>query len=319
VFLLLAYFTKQQTLCFWPAFAGWLWFRNRAHALYFAVISCAIFIGGFLFFNYDSHGWFAFYTWKLPSAKTHLYFSIPRAISFFHVKLLGPFILSTFIIIASYFLDPISKNKFGSSLALLTWCYIATILASAISVGNAGGYINVLMPLAAIVAILFPIALERIVLSLRLSKNFILLVLVFQFLALYYNPLGETILIASPRQRHAGDEFIAKLRSTPGEVWLPMHGYLNRLAGKPTYIHIMALNDALSAQDSASVALQRELDSAYSAHRFSEIITDQDHSFPPDSIPHYTMSGKIFQTPNVFLSRLGDEGTRPQYVYRPAQ
>jgi hypothetical protein len=317
IFIALAYFTKQQMLCFWPAFAGWLWIRNRIHALYFVAISCAILIGGFLFFNVNSHGWFAFYTWRLPSAKTHLYFSIPTAISFLYVKMLGPFIVTTFIIIASYFLDPLSKNKSGSSLVLLTWCYIAAVLASAISVGNAGWYSNVLMPLAAIVAILFPIALERIARTLHLSKSYILLILVFQFLALGYNPLGETMLIASPRQRHAGDEFIAKLRAMPGEVWLPMHGYLNRLAGKPTYIHFMALNDALSAQDSASAVLQRQVDSAYGYHRFSAIIVDQDHSFPPDSIPHYTMSGKIFQTPNVFLSRLGDEGTRPQYLYLP--
>jgi 4-amino-4-deoxy-L-arabinose transferase-like glycosyltransferase len=366
ILIVLAYFTKQQMLCFLPAIALWLFIRNPKQAAIFIAVSVALLLGGSLILNMTTHGWFAFYTWKEPSAKTHNSFSYGRAFVFFHVDLLGTFALTTIVIIFAYILtttlprpspllrgggknlryfpSPLTKgeqSKFppplskgegrggvvakdttppyeGHSCALLLFCYVASIAASSLSIGNEGGYKNVLMPLAATIAILFPISLLRITQSLSLSNGPVQWLLLFEFFALSYNPLGEKMLIASPRQRHAGDEFIAKLRTIPGDVWIPMHGYLNTLAGKSTFVHFMAMNDALTMQDTTAARLQREIDSAYSLHRFTAIILDQDLSFPPDSIPHYTLQGTIFRTPNVFLSRLGDEATRPQYLYVPS-
>ena len=325
ILIALAYFTKQQMLCFWPAIALWLFIRNPKQAYIFITISITLLLAVSLILNTTTHGWFAFYTWKEPSAKTHYFFSYGRAIAFFHVNLLGTFALTTIVILFAYILtitpprpSPLVRGGGKNGYALLLFCYTASIAASSLSIGNEGGYKNVLMPLAATIAILFPISLQRIAQSFSISNALIQWLLLFEFFALAYNPLGEKMLIASPRQRHAGDEFIAKLRAISGDVWIPMHGYLNTLAGKPTFVHFMAMSDALTVQDTSATRLQREIDSAYREHRFTVIILDQDLSFPPDSIPHYTPRGTIFRTPNVFLSRLGDEATRPQYLFVPS-
>ena len=325
ILITLAYFTKQQMICFWPAFTFWFLIRGgvpfkerRKQAFVFTGVSLGLILITSLALNAASHGWFAFYTLRLPSAKTHLFFSTQRAIAFFHIKMLGTFALTTIVIAFACIVGLYRSLKEGSRYFLLLLCYFASILAASLSMGNAGGYKNVLMPLAATIAILFPICLQRIVLNLKLQENLVQWILLFEFFALAFNPLGEKMLLASSRQQKAGDEFMAKLKTIPGDVWIPMHGYLNRLAGKPMHPHFMAMNDALSIQDTTSTRLQREIDSAYSTHHFAAIILDEDHSFPPDSIPYYSLRGKIFQTPNVFISRLADEATRPQYIYLPA-
>ena len=44
--------------------------------------------------------------------------------------------------------------------------------------------------------------------------------------------------------RAAGDRLIARLRSAPGDVFVPFHPWYARLAGKPGHIHRMGLLDA---------------------------------------------------------------------------
>jgi hypothetical protein len=183
--------------------------------------------------------------------------------------------------------------------------------------GNDGGYRNVVMPFAAMVAVMLPISIEFVVLHLHIASITIPLVLLLEFVSLFYNPLGEKMLLASKRQREAGDHFVKTLQSIPGEVYLPFHGYIARLAGKPTQAHFMALSDALGVGDSTSLRLHRELDTAYHDKRFSAIIVDENRSYPADSLPGYSHTSDVFSTPNVFLSRFGDAATRPQFIYTP--
>jgi hypothetical protein len=191
------------------------------------------------------------------------------------------------------------------------------VFSSAISIGNFGGYQNVFMPLMLMIAIVFPLSIHIISDALpewrALAPGIILLAL----LSLMYNPLGEKMLFASARQRHAGDEFIAKLRSMPGDVWIPFHGYIGTLAGKPSHVHFMAMNDALVPHDSASILFQHQIDSSLAAHSFSAIILDEESVYRWDSVRHYARSSSIFSVPNVFLSRIGEAATRPNYIYLP--
>jgi hypothetical protein len=84
----------------------------------------------------------------------------------------------------------------------------------------------------------------------------------------------------------------------------------------------MAMNDALIPGDTTSVRFQQEIDSAYSSHRFGAIILDEDKVFSgvtgdTQHLPHYRFATTLFHTPNVYLSRIGDAPTRPQFVYLP--
>ena len=315
VFAALAYFTKQQMLFIVPALAIGLAFRSKKQALWFSIVSVVVIILGTFTFNAATNGWYKFYTLTIPSMKAAQGFSWLTAIEFLPkwiFSALGLFTLIILIAITSH-----GKKNLKEHWPILWAAYAMALLSTAISIGNFGGYQNVFMPLTLMIAIMFPLCIHTISNALPewsgLTRGIILLA----FLSLAYNPLGEKMLFASAHQRQGGDEFIAKLKSIPGDVWIPFHGYISTLAGKPTHVHFMAMNDALVPHDSASLRFQNEIDSSLAAHCFSVIILDEESVYHWDSIAHYARSKAIFNTPNIFLSRIGEAGTRPNYIYLP--
>ncbi|SRR5579883_1952378 len=315
IFIALAYYTKQQMIFIWPGITVLLFLRQKKDALIFAVLSIALLLITFVSLNGITHGWFQRYTMTIPSLKAASEFSWITALEFFPKIVIGSLGLFTFIIVVAFF--TIKRVSFDRIFFALCICYVLAISSGAISLGNPGGYSNVIMPCAAMTAIVFPIALHRIFEKISVTTSLSLVLLFLGFLSLWYDPLSQKMLFASQRQKHAGDEFIAKLRSMSGDVWIPYHGYISSLAGKPTHVHFMAMNDALYLGDTTARRYRHEIDSSLAAHRFAAIILDEDSVFHWDSIPHYTRSEAIFVTPNVFLSRIGSAPTRPQFIYRP--
>jgi hypothetical protein len=316
VLIALAYFTKQQMIFVWPALAIYFLIRDKRHAVWFAIVSIGLLLLGTVALDAMTNGWYRFYTFTIPGAKAAAEFSWRDALEFFPREVFGTLGYFTLIILIVFIVDKGWTGK--RSFVLLVMSGFFATVSGAIALGNPGGYKNVLMPLAAMIATLFPMGVERISESIRAWRPLAPLILFLGFLALAYNPLGEKMLFAGARQRQAGDEFIAALRTMPGDAWIPFHGYLNTLAGKPTHVHFMAMNDALVPREARSARFQREIDSSLAAHRFSAIILDEEHVFHWDSIPHYTRARAIFRMPNVFLSRLGDAAKRPQFIYLPA-
>lgn len=193
------------------------------------------------------------------------------------------------------------------------------MLSASLSLGNPGGYANVLMPLVVFFAMLLAIGIGSVEVIIPGWTSLAPVLMIIAYLALAFNPMGEIMLFASPRQREAGQQFIAKLREISGDVWIPFHGYIGTLAGKPTHVHFMAMNDALVPKDARSLRFQQVIDSSLAAHCFSAIILDEERVFGWDSIPPYSRDGKIFSEPNIFLSRIGSAPTRPQYIYLPSK
>ena len=322
VLITLAYFTKQQMIVFWPAIAGWLLLHNRKEGLWFIFVSLILIVGTSIALNVGTHGWYSFYTMTIPSVKAHLLFSSSDAFNFLPFGMFGVFALTTVVIAIGTAINMKAAWMKKDNALLLYFCYLCAIVGGCMSLGNSGGYKNVLMPLAAIIATLFPICAYQ--LSSRLRQHiaqidFVPWLILFAYASLAYNPFGQLALFGSAKQRAGGDAFIAKLRDMPGDVWIPFHGYINRMAGTPTHIHFMAMNDVLLVGDSTSKRLQREIDSAYVSHRFARIILDENRVYPFNSIAHYTCATTILGTPNVFLSRIGDAPTRPQFVYLPTK
>jgi hypothetical protein len=334
IFVALAYFTKQQMLFVWPAIALCFWLRDKKGLLSFALISVAIIAAGTFALNWSTHGWYKFYTYTIPSMKAAQSFDWPTALEFFRYWMLGSFGFTTLAILIAMFayrsdrgnarIDPAGAR---GNLFVIIACYLLAMAASAIGLGNYGGYKNVIMPLAATIAILFPISAHAISdgfgkfigANNGSKRQLASAIMLLAFLSLAYNPFGMKMLFASSRQRHAGDEFVAKLREMPGDVWIPFHGYIGRLAGKQSHVHFMALYDALIPRDTTSTRFQHEIDSSLAAFRFSAVILDEENAIYWDPPMHYARSAAIFQTPNVFLSRIGDAQTRPQYIYLPAR
>jgi hypothetical protein len=108
-----------------------------------------------------------------------------------------------------------------------------------------------------------------------------------------------------------------KLRTMPGEVYIPYHGYIARQAGKPSHAQLLATIDVLRVHDTTSARLQTDLDSAFARHRFSAVIMEESDAFRLDSVSHYTYVGRMIAEPNVYLTRVGDAATRPEFIFTP--
>jgi hypothetical protein len=313
MFTLLAYYTKQQMIFILPAIAIGLYFRDRKQSLRYAALSVASIVIATLLFNFTTHGWFSYFTSSIPAVKASHGFSWKTLIEFYPTWIIGTLGIFTTVIL----LGIILRDKSDKNLLLICGWFFALVSAS-ISFANPGGYQNVLMPLMLMISILFPISIVKLIQSIPQGPYLGPIILLSGFLALIYNPLGQTMLLASNKQKNAGDECIQKLKEIPGDVWIPFHGYIGSLAGKGMHAHYMAVNDALEMHDAHSIRLENEIVSATRNHRFAAIVLDEQRVYRWDSIPYYMRAQKIFSVPNVFLSRIGEAPTRPNFIYLPS-
>jgi len=324
--LALAFFTKQQAIFFLPPLAIFFWLRNRKSGMEFLLSALVLGVLSILVLNAATHGWSNYYMFAIPHAK-EVDFSAIRMFDVFPDYALGPFAVSFLALIAL----PLLKKEgasiahdargwlwfWASSAGLLVMMALAALIAGAFSLGNEGGYRNVMMPFVAFVLPLLPIALNKIKIARPEFARYIYLAFLFQFIALFFNPLSEKMLIASAHQRRGAAEFIRKLAAMPGDVYIPYHGFISRQAGKATHAQILAALDVLHMHDTTAARLQAEFDSAYAQHRFSAIIMEESDAFRTDSIAHYTYAGRMLAEPNVGLTRVADGATRPEFVFVP--
>ncbi len=317
----LAFETRQQAVFFIPPLALWFWLQEKKHGYVFLLGVTLWTWFNFYQLNISTHGWAWFYMFAIPGAK-RADFSIVRMFDAFPHFALGPFAASTVAMTILPFLFKKGgggwlRSFFMSDTGLLIMMSLAALAAGAVSLGNEGGDRNVMMPFAAFTLPLLPIALHEMMNARPAFARYVYLAFLFQFVALYFNPLSGKMVIASARQRAGGDEFIRKLRTIPGEVYIPYHGYIARQAGKASHAQLLATIDVLRVHDTTSARLQADLDSAFARHRFSAVIMEESDAFRLDSVAHYTLAGRMIAEPNVYLTRVGDAATRPEYVFVP--
>lgn len=308
-----AFLTKQQAIFFFPALALWYWVRSKKHAIAFTSIAIATTATVLLLWNAATNGWMFYYLFTIPSAK-RADFSMLRAIEALPHFALGPLAFSM-IAVGVIIYDAGFRSTLRSGAGLVVIMCLAALIAGAVSLGNDGGDANVMMPFAAFATMMIPIAISKITDRRAITAGWIAVLC--QFAALYFNPLSEKMLIASAHQRAGGNAFMQKLRSMDGEVYIPYHSFISWQAGKPTQANILATLDALRPHDTCAARLQADIDSAFARHRFSAIIMEENSMIPVDSVSHYSLCGRMLAEPNVFLTRFGPTGTRPQFIYLP--
>jgi 4-amino-4-deoxy-L-arabinose transferase-like glycosyltransferase len=317
VLLTLGFFTKQQAIFFYAPIALWLYLNDRKDAVSFIACSVILAGAGYVYFETISEGWFSYYVFGITTQKAgvFLYQRALEAIPLYLVRYWGVLVLLLVLFIAEAGSSLRSVLKSRDGLQIMLW--LTALGVAVISLGNDRGYRNLLIPFAAYSALLVPVLVSRNVASLQLTRATGLALLLVQFVALYYDPTREKMVIASNRQRAGGDEFVRYLKSVEGEVYLPDHSYISRLAGKKSFTHTSAAIEVYDRHDANARELAASFDSAFLQHRFAQVIFDENKITLPDSVPGYTLGGKIFTTPHIFLSRLSDEGTRPQFIYLP--
>ena len=319
IVLTLGFLTKQQAIFFLPPLAIYFWFRNRKESIVFVLTSIALIVIAVVAMNISTHGWSNYYMFTIPSAK-RVNIVWMRLFDVFPDYALGPFAVCSLaaIMLPLLFKEGVGGWSWLSTISgLLIMMSLSALVAGAMSLANEGGYRNVMMPFVAFIVPLLPIAMHELRKWKPELSHYIYLPILFQFVALYFNPLSETMVIASAHQRSGGDAFMAKLRTIPGEVYIPYHGYITRQVGKESHAQLLATLDVLRVHDTTARRLQADFDSAMARHRFSAVIMEECQDIPCDSVAHYTLVGRMIQEPNVMLTRFSSDATRPEFVFVP--
>lgn len=312
----LAMLTKQTAIfTYMPVIivlARWNW----RYALSVLCVTGIIVGGATLIFDYLSYGWYSYFTIDLMGNQVWIYYAFITFWSedfFNNLPVASIFGLIFFVII--YQTD---RTKFYQWLAI----FLGALTGSFLTRVKGGGYDNVLLPLYAVMAILFGMGLNdllrqreiRLSISGSWAANITLLACLMQFAILLYNPFAQ---IPSAADKAAGYKFVELISNVDGEVYLPDHGYLSTLAGKSTYAHHIAVWDTLRGNHSndGKDILSKDLSRAIQNQEFDVIIMDTNWNICcPDIKNYYTLSGEVFHDDDVFYPVTGWR-IRPTYIY----
>jgi 4-amino-4-deoxy-L-arabinose transferase-like glycosyltransferase len=194
---------------------------------------------------------------------------------------------------------------------------------------RSGGYLNVLIPLHAVLAMyLGPAAWglaarareekERMGMSL-LTRGALLL----QFALVAYAPDS---LVPTARDVAAGEECVRTIAAIDGDVWVPFHAYLADRAGKGGFGRGDTGVDILRGDSGpVGVGFAREIQEAIRSRKFEAILLDESALlywtqfwplFEKDFTAYYEVRARLFDGKDVFWPRSGTR-TRPDLLLVP--
>ncbi len=123
-------------------------------------------------------------------------------------------------------------------------------------------------------------------------------------------PTGYNLLPYVPRpiDREKGDQLIAKLRTTPGDVLIPFHPFYAHLAGKACFLHRMGTLDV----SGAGLGYPKGLAESFSKKRWAAVVIDDKihgtwHTFP--GLQQHYKSIEALSGPPTFSGAI----TMPKY------
>lgn len=356
LFMALAMLTKQTALAAAGALGLYLLLTDWRRFLAFAVPVVGI-VGTFTaYMEAQSGGWYRYYVFDLPGQHA---WDKSKLLDFWLVDLAPVAVAGVFGMVYLARMGVRSWQEFTGRMtrrgmvrhastqdmtaflfyALLSGAMIISAWAGRL---HTGGYVNVLIPALAVIAVLFGLGVNTM-LNGRLHrvaptelpslartprcvrpKALVLILCSLQFALLIYNP-GDYIPTA--RDRAAGDYLIERIRQIEGEVLVFHHGYLAALAGKATiYASRMAVEDVMRGTDeTVKAGLQASITQALEQKRFAAILFDGsrenfilvDYYFPALDA-NYVGQGTIFpaEYDGAFWP-LGGLQVRPYYVFVP--
>lgn len=274
-----AYLTKQSALVLGAPLMVYALLRNWRAGVVLVAVAIVATGAAVLAIEQASGGWFLFYTWTIPRQHALL----PGMLTGFWMEdILRPMPVAFFAALAT--LAWLLRTRITSALylgALATGCVAAAWLSRL----HSGGWVNVVIPAYAAGAVMFGVALHH---ALRLAagapavgRRRVLIAgtyaaAVLQFALLWWNPLAQ---VPGAADAEAGRRMVERIAQLPGSVFVTGHGYLAVAAGKPSYAHVMALNDIFRVADNpAKARLAEEFGSALRERRFDALVMDSDFS-----------------------------------------
>jgi hypothetical protein len=318
---MLAFMTKQTALIMAVPLVIGAFFLNWRRAIWLA-LSTLISVGGsILLMNWLHDGWFNYYVFDLP--RNHAI-----ATNFIWEYWLRDILASMLVavLLAGFYL----LRRFRERDKAYFWFYFfaAGGLIGGAWAGrlNFGGFNNVLLPAYAMLAIFFGLAIPQVLNSVkklperqgaRLEGIFYLFC-VLQFLLLLYNPIPQ---IPTAQDRQAGDELVALLKSTQGDILIPSQCYLlilNKLTGECAHTSAVAelIGDFGGEVTPQGEKLRQAYAKAFQERKYLMVVTDARFWLQKELDQFYSRTRPVFNDDKVFFPVVGFD-TRPEYIYQP--
>ncbi len=295
--LFLAFFTKQTGLALaLPGLAFTFvasWRRGTLAVTLFASLS----LGAVAWMNHVSHGWFAYYVFDVPSQHQVLWDRwAALLLQFFWSPVAVPVLLAML-----GFISPAMRRNGWPPWA----CYLSlTVLALGASYSgllHRDGYVNVLMPGYAILAVVAGLAYAWIRTHAQPSAStlrcFASAAIVLGFAILAYD---VTRALPTGRDVYAGREMVRVLRQASGPVWAPGAGFVASMAGHDAIgAHAMGIADIFKTRDvPMRDRLREEIITTLRQKRYPSIVFDRGWQLMP---PEFTQELRASYRPETML------------------
>ena len=266
--------------------------------------------------NYLHDGWYNYYVFELAS---HHEIVGSKYIGFWKDDLFLK--LPVAVAIAVFYLLPGAGGTRKPRDFFYPVLLAGMVGGSWISRLHLGGYENVLLPAYAAGAIGFGLGIHkasRLLLSKPVYATKVLWIVVciislWQFALLRYDPARQ---LPTGADREAGNRLVGMISKVEGQVLVPDHGYLARMAGKQDCAHRMAMHDVIRGGVAGSKAdLIGEIGRALSEKQFGAVILDYEWR-PNELDPYYEVRQMGYPNDEVFMPVTGKR-TRPTLMCVP--
>lgn len=314
-----AFFTKQSAAVVAAGmFAGAL-LADRKRGVWFAGTAAAIVAAGILALQRATGGWFAYYCFEVPRHHPRL----EGGLTLFWTSDVLPALPFAVVLAAAGVV--VAVRGPGGGRRLLVPCTAAGMIASSWSVRDVvGAEVNNLLPAFAAISLLAVLGLKRGIPAVQpaapgsawrgILAGAAAALLLAQLGWLTYDPRR---FVPSAADRAAGDRLVERLKKIDGEVFIPHHGYLARLAGKRAYAHTLAMDNLyLDDTGPARRDLEAEMRQALAEKRFGAVIMESDGRYGVAILNSYEAREALFDSPDVFWPVCGGR-LRPEALCLP--
>ncbi len=239
----LGFFAKQHGMWFILVAMLHLLVNDRRRLLPFATVSILGCAGGYGLLGLWLGPWFSFYTWDIQSDWSEISrLRIKDYIGDGLLGHLGP--LTVPALLAVGLGEPAWKGRSG----LWTWVLLGGLGTGLLATLDPHAWHHVFMPTFMTLCLAGPLALSRIetvFAKLSPTSGARASIAVSVLLALQFVPLVYSIGTERGHRNAAAarEQFVQLIRDLPGPVWVPHHGFYASLAGKPTGMQFIPIDD----------------------------------------------------------------------------
>lgn len=326
----LAFFTKQTALGLFIPLLVWAVFAWRRRSIWFAGISLTLIGGGFLLLDFIHEGWFSYYTVTLPAMDV---IREEMLLRFWWADLLLVLPVATVAVVV-YFVLTVSGQAHrpsrdawffflaGGGMVGLSW--LARI--------HKGGYLNVLMPAYAFLALMLPLGFHAVEHALKYRRplvrhgvmTLIYLLLILQLVSLAVVSENSFLPVArwipTEEDRAAGEAMVKLIENFEGPVFTPFHCFLPVRAGKRYCGSRGAMMPILyGGDDQRKMTFIEESILGFRRHKYDAIILDKKrfrHIQEAIDLYYREEPGLLIGREDLFRTVSGMR-TQPQYLYLP--